>query len=306
MSKKHDYQSKFIIEAKLDAKHSFCGFENSGTEITLRMPLLLRIKSKFIEEQKISALSLLLVKDGICVAEMECMDCCQSPAGVFTIGTTVDPSISFSPGATKTLRYDFFLKKTANTPCFQQVVLRYRHGQTFHYFLLGSCSGDWSGGSFACRDVFTALSEFTFSNPVMSEEKAAYLTLVQEPISRMSTTSAIFKGFSAAIVAGISSLTYQGISTIVLTLSFIPILVFTALDIYYLRLERGFRHLYKKILTGRRPVDFVINPHPPKWELKEAQMCFLQVALSPSILPFYTLMIAILAVVVILEYTGII
>jgi len=38
----------------------------------------------------------------------------------------------------------------------------------------------------------------------MKEGKIEYLQMIQEPISRMSTISAIFKGFAATIVAGIA------------------------------------------------------------------------------------------------------
>lgn len=38
----------------------------------------------------------------------------------------------------------------------------------------------------------------------MKEDKAAYLHMIQEPICRMSTISAVFKGFAATIVSGIA------------------------------------------------------------------------------------------------------
>lgn len=42
-----------------------------------------------------------------------------------------------------------------------------------------------------------------------SSEKLGYLQLIQEPICRMSTISAIFKGFAATVVAGISMIAYS-------------------------------------------------------------------------------------------------
>ena len=50
------------------------------------------------------------------------------------------------------------------------------------------------------------------------ESKAAYLQIIQEPICRMSTISAIFKGFAATIVAGISALSYCEVNVWVLGL----------------------------------------------------------------------------------------
>ena len=43
----------------------------------------------------------------------------------------------------------------------------------------------------------------------MSDGKKEYLQMIQEPICRMSTISAIFKGFAATIVAGISLISYS-------------------------------------------------------------------------------------------------
>ena len=75
----------------------------------------------------------------------------------------------------------------------------------------------------------------------MKDDKNAYLQMIQEPICRMSTISAIFKGFAASIVAGISMINYSSINILVLILSFIPILSFAVLDVYYLKMERKFK-----------------------------------------------------------------
>lgn len=75
----------------------------------------------------------------------------------------------------------------------------------------------------------------------MTEGKAEYLQMIQEPISRMSTASAIFKGFAATIVSGIAALTYCDVHPTVLALSFVPVLLFALLDIYYLKLEKKYR-----------------------------------------------------------------
>ena len=55
------------------------------------------------------------------------------------------------------------------------------------------------------------------------DKMVAYLQIIQEPICRMSTISAIFKGFSATIVAGISALSYYEVNIWVLGLSFLPL-----------------------------------------------------------------------------------
>lgn len=56
------------------------------------------------------------------------------------------------------------------------------------------------------------------------EGKTEYLQMIQEPICRMSTTAAIFKGFAATIVAGISAISFTDINLAVLGLLFVPVI----------------------------------------------------------------------------------
>ena len=90
----------------------------------------------------------------------------------------------------------------------------------------------------------------------MSEEIREYLQMLQEPICRMSTNSAIFKGFAATIVAGVSAITFAETNTWVLGLSFLPVLTFLMLDVYYLKMERKFRFLYEQVRLDRHEIDF--------------------------------------------------
>ena len=138
----------------------------------------------------------------------------------------------------------------------------------------------------------------------MPDGKAEYLQLIQEPICRMSTISAVFKGFAATIVAGIASITYCSISTWVLLLSFLPVLSFAALDIYYLRLERKFRFLYEQVRTNVREIDFSMELPKTHDEIKTAKARICDCICSPSIYLFYPIMILILGIVVILKWKG--
>lgn len=72
----------------------------------------------------------------------------------------------------------------------------------------------------------------------------------------MSTISAIFKGFAATIVAGISAISYSSTNIWILGLSFLPVLVFAVLDIYYLKLERKFRFLFDQVRLDEHEIDF--------------------------------------------------
>lgn len=80
---------------------------------------------------------------------------------------------------------------------------------------------------------------------MMENNKIVFLQMIQEPINRMSTNSAILKGFLATIVAGIPMISYSDVGMFIVCLSFIPVLIFAILDIYYLQLERKLRFLYE-------------------------------------------------------------
>jgi len=141
----------------------------------------------------------------------------------------------------------------------------------------------------------------TTSKGVFSEERIQYLQMLQEPIGRMSTSSAIFKGFAATIVAGIATLSYSETNQLILALSFVPVFLFMFLDIYYLRLEKGYRYLYEEVRSGRRSVDFSMLL--PK-DAKVAEARVWDCLKSPSIWLFYPAMILILVAVLWLKFTG--
>lgn len=140
----------------------------------------------------------------------------------------------------------------------------------------------------------------------MNKEKIDYLQLIQEPICRMSTISAIFKGFAASIVAGISIITYSDTNIWVLGLSFLPVLAFAVLDIYYLKLERKFRFLFEQVRLDKREIDFSLRLTNDPLEVISAKARTLDCIKSPSIYLFYPLMFAILITVFIFKYTKVI
>lgn len=138
----------------------------------------------------------------------------------------------------------------------------------------------------------------------MSEDKRAYLQMLQEPICRMSTISAIFKGFAATIVAGISAISYASTNIWVLGLSFLPVLAFAILDVYYLKSERKFRFLFDQIRLDKHEIDFSMKLTNDPLEIISAKASTWDCIKSPSIYLFYPLMIAILVVVMILKTSG--
>lgn len=135
-------------------------------------------------------------------------------------------------------------------------------------------------------------------------EKIQYLQMLQSTISRMSTASALFKGFSATIVAGISLITYKEINISVMALSFLPVLVFFILDVYYLQIERRMRYWYELVRTDKKDIDFRLGIKKDEIDDKEAEARIIDCIKSPSVYIFYPAMIIILAIVLGMKMRG--
>lgn len=140
----------------------------------------------------------------------------------------------------------------------------------------------------------------------MQDGKKEYLQMLQEPICRMSTISAIFKGFAATIVAGISAISYASTNIWVLGLSFLPVLSFAILDVYYLKLERKFRFLFDQVRMDKHKIDFSMKLTNDPIEIISAKARTWDCIKSPSIYLFYPLMLLILIAVFVLKCTNVI
>ena len=132
--------------------------------------------------------------------------------------------------------------------------------------------------------------------------------MLQEPINRMSTMSSVFKGFCSTIVAGISGLGYESMNIWILILSFLPVIAFAALDIYYLSLERRFRYLYSQVVSGEHECNFMIDliKKSDKDEMKKAKASVKYCIQSPSFLLFYPLMFLICVIVIFFKCFGVV
>ena len=138
----------------------------------------------------------------------------------------------------------------------------------------------------------------------MQDGKKEYLQILQEPICRMSTISAIFKGFAATIVAGISAISYASTNIWVLGLSFLPVLAFAILDLYYLKLERKFRFLFDQVRMDKHEIDFSMKLTNDPLEIISAKARTWDCIKSPSIYLFYPLMLLILIAVFVMKCTN--
>lgn len=132
-----------------------------------------------------------------------------------------------------------------------------------------------------------------------------YLQMIQSTIDRMSTTSAIFKGFCATIVSGIFAISFTDINKWILLLTLVPILCFFMLDVYYLRLEKRFRTLYNSVRKGKKEVDFDLTP-PATKELKIKEAALWYCVKSPSIFLFYIPVFMTSILMIVLKFSGVV
>lgn len=95
----------------------------------------------------------------------------------------------------------------------------------------------------------------------MSPEAVEYLQMIQGVISRMSTVSAIYKGFASAILAGVATIAFRDVQGFVLAILFLPMLGFMILDVRHLCVEKAYRALFDEVRCGRHPIDFELSTH---------------------------------------------
>lgn len=80
------------------------------------------------------------------------------------------------------------------------------------------------------------------------EKKLKHLEFIQSVITRMAGNSFLLKGWSITIVSALVALFADKNNFDYLLIACFPIIIFWALDLYFLRLERKFRSLYDEII----------------------------------------------------------
>lgn len=135
-----------------------------------------------------------------------------------------------------------------------------------------------------------------------TSKQIEYLSMIQSNISRMSTASALFKGFAATVLAGIVTIAFRDINPVVLLLMLLPLLAFLMLDVYYLILERKYRYLYKQVLSGACQPDFSMDVS--RIGREEAQATISSCLTSLSITLFYAPVFLAFVILVVLRFSG--
>ena len=95
----------------------------------------------------------------------------------------------------------------------------------------------------------------------MSDDyKLKHLEMLQAIVERMAANSFHVKGWSVAVVTALLALGLSKGSYLFANLAFFPLLLFWALDGYYLSLEKGFRDVYDRVRQkANSEVDFSMH-----------------------------------------------
>jgi len=133
------------------------------------------------------------------------------------------------------------------------------------------------------------ISHMPDTEPINESSSAvqAHLTIEQGVIQRMAENSSSCKAWCITLVSAILVVIADKENPTLAYLAIVPIILFFALDAYYLGLERMFRNSYRAFLKKLHekkilPDDlFVIKPTGEQFTI------FMESMISFSILPFY-------------------
>lgn len=117
------------------------------------------------------------------------------------------------------------------------------------------------------------------------EKQVKHLEMIQAVITRMATNGFAIKGWSTVLITVSLAFLGKDGQPQYAWICFFPIMVFWALDAYFLSLERAFRELYNAVRKGSRH-DFDLTP--PPWK-----PYMLHSLRRPAISPIYLMLIAV-------------
>ena len=105
----------------------------------------------------------------------------------------------------------------------------------------------------------TTILEASKNNINILEDKITYLGMIQAVIQRMATNSFQLKGWAISLIGVIGAMTFCNKDKSIIALLFLPLVFFWFLDAYYLKQERSYRLLYKKVAASSDSVDYSMD-----------------------------------------------
>lgn len=126
----------------------------------------------------------------------------------------------------------------------------------------------------------------------MNDDQRKHLEFIQHIITRMNTNSFQIKKMAVTVIAAFIAIYVSQKETLFLIIPIIPLLIFWALDSYYLQQERKFRALYNDAVNEKISV-YSMNIH----KYKKGKYSFFNVFFSDTMFPLY-LFIALLLLLI--------
>jgi len=134
----------------------------------------------------------------------------------------------------------------------------------------------------------------------MSEagNKHKHLEFLQATISRMAGNLFLLKGWTITLIAALFALAAKDANRAFAILAYFPLLMFWALDGYFLSQERCFRALYDRVRQmDETQIDFSMDTRPFKDEFRNT---WLGAILSRTLIVYYLSLAAVLLVLLVI------
>ncbi|EET88939.1 conserved hypothetical protein [Clostridium carboxidivorans P7] len=125
------------------------------------------------------------------------------------------------------------------------------------------------------------------------EDFKAYLTMIENVISRMATNSFIVKGWTITMISAILVLAVsKNLNYKVYIIAIVADISFCFIDCFYLRTEKLYRNMYKSVLGFKNNLKQINFFDLNASEYKDKNTSPINVFLSCSIWPLYLVILA--------------
>lgn len=130
-----------------------------------------------------------------------------------------------------------------------------------------------------------------------SGDKHKHLEFLQGAINRMAGNLFLLKGWTITLIAALFALAAKDANKVFAVLAYFPLLMFWALDGYFLSQERCFRSLYDHVrCLDEDKIDFSMDTRPFKAERRNT---WLGAVFSKTLVLYYLSLAAILLVLLV-------
>lgn len=93
----------------------------------------------------------------------------------------------------------------------------------------------------------------------MTSDKQKHLEFIQAIITRMGNNLFMLKGWTITLIVGLFTLMFKDAGIVCFVFAFFVILIFWALDGYFLSMERAYRDLYDEVRKSKKETDYNLN-----------------------------------------------